>query len=292
MSAIDAQQYNLYPTGGPVSLFFDRSGTMLYDEDIYADGANNAYQFFDLTKGTGGLSYLGATATDSAAWITPLSFVGNNADAYGASCVRGDAYIFGFGRSSDGTLTDLNIAPAIPTAPKGGYCPYLTAADNSNHVAISLTPMMDGLTPIGAARIAVYTADGSGDLTTNSTSANMPKVAVGSVIDMKMSPSGKVLAIAGTSGVQVFHFNGANSVTAFSGLMTRDEVDQMFWDDANHLYAVSRSAGKLFVFTVTDTSCRPAPGSPYTIGSPYRVGCFGEIRFREIGEALISSRRK
>jgi hypothetical protein len=31
---------------------------MLYDEDIYADGANNAYQFFDLTKGTGGLSYL------------------------------------------------------------------------------------------------------------------------------------------------------------------------------------------------------------------------------------------
>ena len=85
---------------------------------------------------------------------------------------------------------------------------------------------------------------------------------------MKMSPSGKVLAIAGASGVQVFHFNGANSVTAFSGLMTRDEVDQMFWDDANHLYAVSRSAGKLFVFTVTDTSCRPAPGSPYTIGSP------------------------
>jgi hypothetical protein len=129
--------------------------------------------------------------------------------------------------------------------------------------------MMDGLTPIGAARIAVYTADSSGDLTTNSTSANMPKVAVGSVIDMKMSPSGKVLAIAGTSGVQVFHFNGANSVTAFSGLMTRDEVDQMFWDDANHLYAVSRSAGKLFVFTVTDTSSRPAPGSPYTIGSPY-----------------------
>ena len=50
--------------------------------------------------------------------------------------------------SSDGTLTDLNIAPAIPTAPKGGYCPYLTAADNSNHVAISLTPMMDGLMPI------------------------------------------------------------------------------------------------------------------------------------------------
>jgi hypothetical protein len=92
---------------------------------------------------------------------------------------------------------------------------------------------------------------------------------VGSVIDMKMSPSGRVLAIAGASGVQVFRFNGANPVTAFSGLMTRDEVDQMFWDDANHLYAVSRSAGKLFVFTVTETGCRPAPGSPYSIGSPF-----------------------
>ena len=47
----------------------------------------------------------------------------------------------------------LEYCAAIPTAPEGGYCPYLIAADNpTNHVAISLHPMMDGLTPIGAAQ--------------------------------------------------------------------------------------------------------------------------------------------
>jgi hypothetical protein len=203
----------------------------------------------------------------------------------------GDAYIFGFSRSGDGTLTDLNIAPAIPTAPKGGYCPYLTAADNSNHVAISLTPMMDGLTPIGAARIAVYTADSSGDLTTNSTSANMPKAAVGTVTDMKMSPSGRVLAIAGAGGLQVFHFNGANPVTAFTGLMTRDEVDQMFWDDANHLYASAVDWEVICVYRYRDR-LQAGAGIAVFDRESVRVGCFGEVGFQEIGEALISSRRK
>lgn len=271
VSSIDAQQYNDSTTGGPISLFFDRSGVTLYDEDIYWDGANNNYQGFDWSRGTGALSYLAATSSVSAAWITPLSFTGNNLDGYGASCVRGGQYIYGFSRSSDGSLTPLNITPTIPTAPQGGYCPYLTATDPENDVAISLTPTDDGFTPIGPAQIAVYTADGAGDLTTNSTSANMPPAAVGTLCDMKMAPAGKLLAISGTNGLQVFHFNGANPATRFTPLMTKDEVDQMFWDDANHLYAISRTAGKLFVFTVTATSVGEAPGSPYTISGAQNI---------------------
>jgi hypothetical protein len=270
VSSINAQQYNQYPTGGPVSLFLDRSGTILYDEDIYWDGANNNYQFFDLTPGTGALTYLGATTSDSAAWYTPLGFVGNSMDGYGATCLKGGQYIYGFRRSSNGTLTDMNITPAIPTAPQGGYCPYLAATDTGNDVAISLTPTED-FTPIGPAQIAVYTADSGGDLTTTSTSANMPPAAVGTVIDMKISFSGKLLAIAGTSGLQVFHFNGANPATRFTGLITNNKVDQIFWDNANHLYAISRSAGKLFVFNVTSKSCVPAEGSPYSISNPQNI---------------------
>jgi hypothetical protein len=164
----------------------------------------------------------------------------------------------------------MNITPAIPTAPQGGYCPYLAATDTGNDVAISLTPTED-FTPIGPAQIAVYTADSGGDLTTTSTSANMPPAAVGTVIDMKISFSGKLLAIAGTSGLQVFHFNGANPATRFTGLITNNEVDQIFWDNANHLYAISRSAGKLFVFNVTSKSCVPAEGSPYSISNPQNI---------------------
>jgi hypothetical protein len=51
-------------------------------------------------------------------------------------------------------------------------------------------------------------------------------------------------------------------------LLTKDEVDQFFWDNDNHLYAISRSAGKLFVFTITPTSFSQAPGSPKTITKP------------------------
>ena len=40
---------------------------------------------------------------------------------------------------------------------------------------------------------------------------------------------------------------------------------QVFWDNANHLYAISISAGKLYVFTATPTSVSQAPGSPHSI---------------------------
>jgi hypothetical protein len=48
-------------------------------------------------------------------------------------------------------------------------------------------------------------------------------------------------------------------------------VDQFFWDNSNHLYAISQSAGKLFVFTVTPTSATQAPGSPYNISHPQNI---------------------
>jgi hypothetical protein len=85
------------------------------------------------------------------------------------------------------------------------------------------------------------------------------------VIDYRMSPSGKYLAVAGTSGLQVFHFNGAAPITKYTGLIVKDQVDQVFWDNSNHLYAIGYSAQKLWVFTVTSSSVTQAPGSPHTI---------------------------
>jgi hypothetical protein len=269
-SSINAQQYNGYNNGGPVKLFFDRSGTTLYDEDIYGNnGANNTYQFFGVDRSTGVLGYLGATTSASPDFLM-LTFLGDNAYAYGSSCYLSTPNIYGFTRSSDGTLTDLNIHPSIPAIAGGGYCPYLATAGPGNNVAISLTPT-DGYTAIGPAQLAVYTADSFGNLTTKSTAANMPKVAVGNIIDIRMAPSGKLLAVAGSEGVQVFRFNGSNPITSYTGLLTTDEIDQMFWDNDNHLYAISQSAGELYVFTVTPKSFGQAPGSPYPITSPQNV---------------------
>ena len=121
--------------------------------------------------------------------------------------------------------------------------------------------------PDGPAQLATYTAGSSGNLSTTSTIGNMPETSVGTVTGVGMAPSGKLLAVAGTAGLQVFHFNGASPITHDTGLLTKDQVDQVFWDNDNHLYAISQSAGKLFVFTVTPTSANQAAGSPYTISN-------------------------
>jgi hypothetical protein len=274
IASINAQQFNGYNCGGPVALFLDHTGATLYDLDYDGNAcANNAYQFFSIDGSTGGLNYLGVTGDSSVEFEVPLSFTGNNVYAYGSGCYHLNASIFGFKRKTDQTLTDLNVDPAMPDAKKGDfYCPTLPTADPTNHLAISLQAYNgQSWQPDGPPQLATYTADGSGNLTTKSTFSNMPKIAVQYVTDIGMSPSGKLLAVAGMAGLQVFHFHGSNPITHYTGLLTKDQVDQLFWDNDNHLYAISRSAGKLFVFTITPTSVSQAPGSPYTITNPQNI---------------------
>jgi hypothetical protein len=274
VASINAQQFNNPVGGGPGALFLDHTGVTLYDEDIYGNnGANNTYQFFDVEKATGQLNYLGMTSAASTQFWEPLSFTGNNVYAYGSNCYHFDADIFGFERKSDGTLAELNINPEIPAARGGSfYCPYLATADPTNHVAISLQPLnANSWQPDGPPQLATYAADASGNLTTKSTYTNMPTSAVNGVLDIEMAPSGKLLAVGGTAGLQVFHFNGSDPITHYTGLLTTEEICQFFWDNDNHLYAISAKSGKLFVFTVTPTSVSQAPGSPYTISQPANI---------------------
>jgi Rieske Fe-S protein len=199
-----------------------------------------------------------------------VSFIGNNVFAYSASCYHFGPEIIGVQRNSDGTLAYLNnFNPPFPAEKSGGfYCPWLAAADPTDHVAIAMQPLTSNWTADGPWQLATYTADASGNLTTSSTYSNMPKVLVGAVNDYWMSPNGKFLAVGGSAGLQIFHFNGANPITHMTGLLTSDYINQMFWDNANHLYAISYSAGKLYVFTVSRTGVTQAVGSPHSIASP------------------------
>jgi hypothetical protein len=265
VSTIDAQAYNGYADGGPISLFLDRSGSTLYDLDIYGNiGANNTYQYFDVDKSTGSLSYLGATSVATPDFETSLSFVPGNKYGYGAGCYHGDQALYGFSRTASGTLDYLNLNPPYPAAQNGEYCPGPVAADDQHHLAVALSPNND-YTPTGPTQLGVYTATVSGSLITSSTYENMPAVAVNNVYSMSISPSSKLLAVGGTGGVQVFNFNGAGAVTPYTGLLTTDEISQVAWDNDNHLYAVSQTSGELFVFTVTPSAYQQEAGSPYAI---------------------------
>ena len=277
VASIDALQFD-GGCGAPQALFLDRTGATLYDADgdYNCTGSDFAYQSFSIDSSTGELTFLGAT-TGTWLWYVPLSFIKDDVYTYGATC-SGNMYwsIFGFLRADNGNLdgVSMNINANIPDAKPGDfYCPSLTAADPTNHVAISMQAV-NGNTfgSDGPPQLATYTADSSGNLTTTDTRFNMPKTALEYVTDIAMSPSGKLLAVSGIAGLQIFHFDGSKPITHYTGLLTKVEVDQVYWDNDNHLYATSYSGDSLFVFTVTPTSVRQAPGSPYTIAQPLNIG--------------------
>lgn len=248
--------------GGVISLYVDRTGSSLYADYLIT---NNDYLSYNIAPSNGTLDYVGMLE-EGPAQSTPLSFVGSDQFGYSSACYHYMSQIFGLERGSDGSLSSLSITPDVPAEKSGGfYCPWLAAADSSNHVAIAMQPLKLDWSSDGPWQIANYTADTAGNLTTASTYSNMPTVKVGNVTDYKISPSGKILAVAGTSGLQLFRINGVNPITSLTGLLTTTPIDQIFWDNANHIYAISQSIGQLSVFNLSSTGVSQSPGSPHLI---------------------------
>jgi 6-phosphogluconolactonase (cycloisomerase 2 family) len=250
------------------NLFFDHTGSDLYVMELQGDDNNNTASY-TVDKSSGTLNYLGNTITGSFPGdYTNTSFIGDNIYAYSTD-QSGCMYysIYGFQRDNSGLLNSISSAFNQPTPPPGVriYYPDLTVADPNNNLAFLEQPANPPGCAAGPLQIAVYTADASGNLNTNSTYKDMPATKIVGPNDMKMSPSGQLLAVAGQEGLQVFHFNGSNPVTHYTGLLTKEPINQMFWDNSNHLYAISNTAGKLLVFTITPATHQKAPGSPYAI---------------------------
>jgi hypothetical protein len=122
--------------------------------------------------------------------------------------------------------------------------------------------------PVPPARLAVYSVDASGNLTTKSTATNMPRAGVGGVSAMAASAPGNLLAVAGEGGLQIFHFNGSNPITPYTGLLATHSIQQILWDTHDHLYGISPSSGRLYAFKITTTGHKQAAGSPYSVPNP------------------------
>jgi hypothetical protein len=269
----------------------DHSGQDLYNAAIDDDEfCSTSFQSFRIDDANGKLTFLG----DTSGYFDGgpgLNILGNNEYAYTPECTDFDApspiiyqdnnfhaAIVIYHRSSDGELVDSNATYTFPAAPNdssdptqpspGFYCPSTAATDPTNHIAMLLQAVDGNLAEYyGPTVIATYTADAHGNLTTTSTYKNMAVSETGGGA-MRMSPSGKLLAVGG-SGLQIFHFNGGNPITKYKLLLSGDGVGQILWDNDNHMYALGNDAkgGKLWVYTVTPTSVTEAPGSPYSIAN-------------------------
>lgn len=255
--------------GGIGPLILDHTGSSLYLQTSSAsDCLANVMQSFHVEKSSF-LSILGSQNTEQ--FFAPITFIGNNQYAYGGECTDNNGQpltaVFGFRRMSNGMLV-LGPSAKAPEAKNSAtqyYCPFLTAADRTNHIAVALS--LNVFDPYhntaGGTQLAAYTADNLGNLSTTSNDSNMPQVTAARINSLSMAPSGKLLAACAENGLQIFHFNGASPVTQYTGLLTKDPIGSCYWDNVNHLYA--SSSQKLYVFTITPTKVSQAPGSPYSI---------------------------
>lgn len=268
VSSMSIRQFN--PNGVVAELFLDGTGATLYAVHLQIDGANEGYDSFRVDHSTGVLTFLGATFTGCCG-TGALNFMANNVYGFTSDCFHGDPTISAFKRNSDGTLTRL-FDGLMDSPDPGRLCPSSVAAGPTGNLAVAFAadsgPIVPTVPQVKGTVLAVYSVDSSAFLTTSSTVANMPQSNAGGMIEM--SPAGKFLASGGV-GLEVFHFNGANPITPFTGLLTNDPIDQMAWDNDDNLYALSQSPNKLSVFTVNATNAGPAPGSPYAITNPFEI---------------------
>ena len=126
------------PGAAVISVYLDHTGSTLY-ADYYT--TNNDYLSFSINQSSGRLTKIGDLAGGPPN-NTPVSFIGNNVNAYSSSCYHFDQEIIGVKRNTDGTLSNLNSTFPFPAEKSGGfYCPWKAAADPTNHLAIAMEPL-------------------------------------------------------------------------------------------------------------------------------------------------------
>lgn len=255
-------------------LVLDHSGSYLYSLVSHPDcnTGETAAQSFKVNWSTGLLNYVGESAPTALNLGAPLTLSANNSYAYDFATDGTYGYICGFRKGSNGALAAIQSNCRNNPMPKGvpsNWTEYQghAAADTTNHLAMEILYWDPEGVPY--TKIATYAIDpDTGALTTNSTFQNMPESQVQNVNWVAMSPSGKLFAVGGSNGMQIFNFNANGQATANTGMLTTAPITMMYWDNSNHLYAISNTDSTIHVFTVTPTSATEVPGSPWTVAHP------------------------
>jgi len=271
VSKINPGLYSGSVCGPMSSAELDHTGSFVYTLiQSGLDGECNAFQTFQISK-TGELTFKGSTNTDTTNWngdnFSLPSVTRNERFGYSLSGAGGSfccEFNF-FSRESTGVLNLFDGSETDPVSESGPSNPYLPGSnptsDSTNHLAIVLGVEFGP----GSGQLASYTVDSQGNISSTNTWENMPSLA-SPVNDMKLDPTGKILAVATGTGVQFFHFNEASPITAFTGVIgTSGFVNEVAWDSHGHLYAQNGASGRMHIYAVTSTSVKEMPGSPTVI---------------------------
>jgi hypothetical protein len=295
VSQINTHLYTGNECGTAQGAVLDHTGHVVYSQ-LYTDQpvANDAeacaaLQSFNISS-SGALSFLGATEfnTETQSGLnsgssTLIALSGSGNYAYSAAYDHGcNVVTWDFNRESNGVMmSNSQQYLTVPsTSPGWRWGAWVTTADPTNHLAVAMSLQSGDFGPCGdvnhLTRLASFTIASDGSLSTTNTAGNLITPQVDPEV-LNMSPSGQFLAMGGhepnqdsfgntqTPGFEVFHFNGVSPITSYSGVLTTTPINEIHWDNSNHVYAVSNSAKKIYVYTVTSSGIRAAPGSPFTI---------------------------
>lgn len=256
---------------------------ILFNPTYNATQPCTAYQTYRIGKSTGTLTFLGSAEADSNVGnvLGPIAQTSNTRFGYAVDVNLPEVRLAGFVRESAGALSNLSFSESDPEPPQpyDYYSLQVTEAPN-NRLAMALgTVKFLGSPDVadGPVQLASYTVDSNGNISSTNTSDKMPTPDVGPTL-LRTSPGGGLLAVAGgacswcvlspgtgATGLQVFRFNGANPITHCTGVLTKDPIEQLEWDNNSHLFALSKETGKLRVYRVTTSGYSLAPGSPIPI---------------------------
>jgi hypothetical protein len=294
-SEINTQDYDGAQCGttAGAGAILDHTGKYFYVQLFGASYGGNTtcadWQSYQIEP-DGAFTFLGSLeaggGADGSAYASTVPTISSN-DKFGYSITGGDCNcnsFVPFAKAATGQIT-LNsaftyVGPQSDPTARLLYEPTFAKADSTGHLAVLTAAVQnEGDGNIVSWQLASFTIDNAtGSIISTNTVADMPTPQLptpqeyGAV--MEMSPSGKLLALAGggnaIDGLQIFHFNGAAPITEYSALLLPAvDIDQLAWDNDNHLYALSYSSGELYVYTITPTSIKEVSGSPYKVENAY-----------------------
>jgi hypothetical protein len=242
---------------------FDHTGKYVYISLGTLSEACELVQTYAVSK-TGELTFQGKTDADN--WWTDRPVVtGNNEFAESLSSHNGITCcnFTAFSReSSTGVLNVIKATETDPTPNPSSDEALVPVTDPSpdptDHLAVAVWPENGG-----TFQLASYTVNSHGDTISTNTWENMPSL-LESAHQLKLDPTGKYLAVATGTGVQIFYFNGAKPISKFTEVVgTSGYIATMAWDGSGHLYAINGDSGKLHVYEGTTKSVKEVSGSPY-----------------------------
>lgn len=257
----------------------DETGSTLYT--MVGTSATNWYMESFKIESNGELQFLGTAYADPNA-ISQIRFFQNNQfaltngcynTAAGASFVTDSDDVNDFvtyKRESNGFLAYFETSLDTPAAQSPyEYCGGLSASDSANHLAVGFTifnPPGDDIEPGYA--LGTYTVNSSGTPSTTSDYENMPDTSVWMPYAISIDPTGKLLAVGGDGSYEIFHYNGGNPITTYTGVIDNNNLTRMFaWDKSSHMYLLTSHS--VDIFTMTPTSHTEL--KPWEFTDPYSM---------------------